>query len=67
MAVNITRFLPKSCLLVINDIEITCGGPQLRETVSGLRDGCHERLRAAMGDTRTGAELLADYYADRRP
>ena len=41
--------------------------PQLRETVSGLRDGCHERLRAAMGDTRTGAELLADYYADRRP
>ena len=41
--------------------------PQLRETVSGLRDGCHERLRAAMGDSRTGAELLADYYADRRP
>ncbi len=37
----------------------------LHEIYPPVRDGCLRRLRLAMGDSRNGRQLLADFAADR--
>jgi hypothetical protein len=37
----------------------------LQASAPAIRDGCLRQLRAAMGDTRGGRELLEEWEADR--